>query len=118
MYQIPPPVFSVFVAVEFASIQVSYQSALSLTLAGDSQAAESPIRSHPARRVAAWGHGMASALEITRQDHTAAELRSIAGKCNDAAWVRRLLALALVLDGRSRTEAARQNGMDRQTLRD
>jgi transposase len=29
-----------------------------------------------------------------------------------------LLALSLVLDGRSRTEAAQQNGMDRQTLRD
>jgi transposase len=61
---------------------------------------------------------MALALEITRKDHTAAELRSIAGRCNDAAQVRRLLALALVLDGRSRTEAAEQNGMDRQTLRD
>jgi transposase len=61
---------------------------------------------------------MALALEITREDHSAAELRSIAGRCNDAAQVRRLLALALVLDGRSRTEAAEQNGMDRQTLRD
>jgi transposase len=61
---------------------------------------------------------MALALEITREDHSAAELRSIAGRCSDAAQVRRLLALALVLDGRSRTEAAEQNGMDRQTLRD
>lgn len=61
---------------------------------------------------------MALALEITREDHSAAELRGIAGRCRDAAQVRRLLALALVLDGRSRTEAAEQNGMDRQTLRD
>ena len=29
-----------------------------------------------------------------------------------------MLALALVLDGRPRSEAAAQNGMDRQTLRD
>ena len=32
--------------------------------------------------------------------------------------VRRLLALALILEGHSREEAARLNGMDRQTLRD
>jgi putative transposase len=64
------------------------------------------------------GGGMTLAVEITRNDHTAAELRSIAGKCHAAVQVRRLLALALVLDGRSRSEAAEQNGMDRQTLRD
>jgi transposase-like protein len=32
--------------------------------------------------------------------------------------VRRVLAIAMVLEGRSRTEAAELNGMDRQTLRD
>ena len=32
--------------------------------------------------------------------------------------VRRLLSLALVLEGHSRGDAARMNGMDRQTLRD
>jgi transposase len=61
---------------------------------------------------------MGAPLRITRADHTAAGLRSIAGKGQDAAQVRRLLALALVLEGRSRAEAAGQNGMDRQTLRD
>ena len=61
---------------------------------------------------------MGVALTITRSDHTAAELRAFAGKSNDGAQVRRLLALALVLEGRSRSEAAEQNGMDRQTLRD
>jgi transposase len=61
---------------------------------------------------------MGVGLTITRGDHTATELRSCAGKCDDAAQVRRLLALALVLEGRSRSEAAAQNGMDRQTLRD
>lgn len=51
-------------------------------------------------------------------DHTAAELRALSGKCADGAQVRRILALALVLDGRSRSDAAALNGMDRQTLRD
>jgi transposase len=32
--------------------------------------------------------------------------------------VRRVLAIALVLEGRSRAEAAEQNGRDRQTLND
>jgi transposase len=36
----------------------------------------------------------------------------------EAAVARRLLALALVLEGHSRAEAARNCGMDRQTLRD
>ena len=61
---------------------------------------------------------MGAALTITRPDHTAADLRAFAGKSNEGAQVRRLLALALVLEGRSRGEAAEQNGMDRQTLRD
>ena len=61
---------------------------------------------------------MGAALKITRTDRTAAELRVAAGKCRDGAQVRRMLALAMVLEGRPRTEAAQQNGMDRQTLRD
>jgi len=36
----------------------------------------------------------------------------------DAGQARRLLAIAAVLDGNSRTEAAKIGGMDRQTLRD
>lgn len=61
---------------------------------------------------------MGAPLGITRTDHTSAELRSLCGRCSDGAQVRRLLALALVLDGHRRTEAAILNGMDRQTLRD
>lgn len=61
---------------------------------------------------------MGRPLEITRTDYTSAELRSLGGRCSDGAQVRRMLALALVLDGHSRTEAAALNGMDRQTLRD
>jgi transposase len=61
---------------------------------------------------------MGTALGITRMDHTSAELRALSGKCPDSAQVRRLLALALVLDGRPRSEAAAVAGMDRQTLCD
>ena len=39
-------------------------------------------------------------------------------QAKDAAQARRLLAIAAVLDGSSRTEAATNAGMDRQTLRD
>jgi transposase len=61
---------------------------------------------------------MGRALAITRTEHTAAELRAAASKSGDAAQVRRLLAIALVLDGDARTGAAERSGMDRQTLRD
>jgi transposase len=61
---------------------------------------------------------MSAGLKVTRLEHTAAELRRVASRKHDAAQVRRLLALALVLEGVSRSEAAAQNGMDRQTLRD
>jgi transposase len=55
---------------------------------------------------------------VTRTEHTAEALRDLAAKGRDAAQVRRLLAIALILEGRSRTEAAAQSGMERQTLRD
>ena len=61
---------------------------------------------------------MSAAIRITRTDHTAAALRGLAAKSNDAAQVRRLLALAMILEGKSRHGAAAQAGMDRQTLRD
>jgi len=61
---------------------------------------------------------MGTMLQITRTDYTSAQLRAFAAKCPDGAQVRRLLALALVLDGRPRSEAASVNGMDRQTLCD
>jgi transposase len=61
---------------------------------------------------------MPAAVKITRTDHTADELRGFAAKSTDGAQVRRLLALALVLEGHPRREAAEQSGMDRQTLRD
>jgi transposase len=61
---------------------------------------------------------MGKPLSITRTEHSADDLRAVASKCRDGARVRRLLALAFVLDGHTRTEAADQAGMDRQTLRD
>src|SRR5919202_3068631 len=55
---------------------------------------------------------------ITRRELDAGELRREAKRCRDAKAARRMLALALVLEGSSREEAARAAGMDRQTLRD
>ena len=55
---------------------------------------------------------------ITRLGQDASELRLAAAHSADAKVARRLLALALVLEGRSRAEAAQSCGMDRQTLRD
>ena len=53
-----------------------------------------------------------------RQDLSTADLRDLARKESDARVSRRLLALAMALDGISRGEAARHAGMDRQALRD
>src|ERR671932_590682 len=57
-------------------------------------------------------------VAVTRKELGAIELRREAKRCRDAAAARRMLALALVLEGASRAEAARHAGMDRQTLRD
>lgn len=57
-------------------------------------------------------------IAITRTDFDARGLRMAAGRTKDVAASRRMLALALVLEGATRTEAARSAGMDRQTLRD
>jgi transposase len=61
---------------------------------------------------------MGKALAITRTEHAAEDLRAFAARSRDGAQVRRLLALAFILDGQSRTEAAERAGMERQTLRD
>jgi transposase len=60
---------------------------------------------------------MGQAIAV-RQDFTAAELRRLATRTKDVAQARRLLAIAAILDGAPRAEAARIGGMDRQTLRD
>jgi transposase len=60
---------------------------------------------------------MSAAISV-RDDFAAEELRALAGRVKDAKQARRLLAIAAVLDGMDREEAARTGGMDRQTLRD
>ena len=61
---------------------------------------------------------MAAPIRITRDDLDAAGLRRAARRASSVAASRRMLALALVLEGTSRSEAAQAAGMDRQTLRD
>ena len=61
---------------------------------------------------------MGAAVKITRLDHSAAELRREASRCGDSRVACRILAIAHVIDGASRAEAAEACGMDRQTLRD
>lgn len=57
-------------------------------------------------------------VSVTREDLSPVELRREAGRTSDAAAARRMLAIALVLEGHPRAAAAGQCGMDRQTLRD
>src|SRR5258708_1195712 len=61
---------------------------------------------------------MGAAISITRLDLTASELRKAASAEKDSGAARRILALALVLDGVGRKTAAETWGMDRQALRD
>lgn len=58
------------------------------------------------------------AVAVTRTDLSARELRAAASKAKDAKAARRMLAIALVLEGVDRRTAAETCGMDRQTLRD
>ena len=61
---------------------------------------------------------MAAPIKITRHEFDPAGLRRAARRAGSVAASQRMLALALVLEGTSRTEAAQAAGMDRQTLRD
>src|SRR5919199_4338648 len=61
---------------------------------------------------------MGAAVAVSRSELTPAQLRSAACASEEPAQVRRLLAMALVLEGVPRQQAAEQCGMDRQTLRD
>ena len=60
---------------------------------------------------------MAAAVRV-RGDYEAAQIRVLAKRSKNAAQTRRLLALAAIYDGRSRTEAARIGGVGLQTVRD
>jgi transposase len=53
-----------------------------------------------------------------RTDYAIDEVRGFAKRSKDAAQARRRLAIAAVLEGATRENAARIGGMDRQTLQD
>src|ERR1700738_955780 len=61
---------------------------------------------------------MGGAVRIIRLDLTAKELRAAVGREQDGSAARRMVALAMVVDGADRKSAAETCGMDRQTLRD
>jgi hypothetical protein len=83
-----------------------YQPAESLTLQGF------PNRLRHDSRWQTEGFAMGHAIPV-RTDYTAGEVRRLAQRAKDAAQTRRLLAIAAVLDGTSREEAATIGGMDR-----
>jgi transposase len=58
------------------------------------------------------------AIEIGRKEHSASELRRLACRAESPAPARRMLAVALVMEGVDRTTAAETCGMQRQPLRD
>jgi transposase len=60
---------------------------------------------------------MAAAVCL-REDYGAAQLRALAKRSGDAAQTRRLLALAAIYDGGSRSEAATLGSVGLQTVRD
>jgi len=60
---------------------------------------------------------MGTAIAV-RMDYSSKELRRLASRVKNAGQARRLLAIAAVVDGALREEAAGIGGMDRQTLRD
>ena len=63
---------------------------------------------------------MGAAVKVTRDEMTAGDLRTASGRVKDRNHkvARRMLAIALVLEGISREVAAKICGMARQTLRD
>lgn len=60
---------------------------------------------------------MSTALEV-RRDYGAQEVRAAAKRCKEAAQVRRLLAIATILEGGSRRDAAKVGGVTLQIVRD
>jgi transposase len=60
---------------------------------------------------------MAAAVRL-REDYDGDRLRGLAKRSEDSGQTRRLLALALIYDGGSRSEAAKLGGVGLQTVRD
>src|ERR1700722_18513426 len=65
-----------------------------------------------------FARGGMVAIAVTRTDLTLVELRAEARRASDSKQARRILAVAMGVDGYSREAAAQACGMDRQTLRD
>jgi transposase len=61
---------------------------------------------------------MGLAVEVVRRDLSVAQLRAEARGSSDNKRARRILAIAMVLEGHPRQLAAQAGAMDRQTLRD
>src|SRR5258708_25483652 len=61
---------------------------------------------------------MGRQIEVTRLDLSAEKVRRVASRSQDGRVACRILAIAHVLEGSSRADAAAACGMDRQTLRD
>ena len=61
---------------------------------------------------------MSAATPITWTEHTADELHELARRCGNAKQALRARAIAMIMEGASRTEAARAQGMELQILRD
>ena len=59
-----------------------------------------------------------SGVELTRLDMSSMDLREASNRAASARGAKRMLAIALVMDGVDRATAAFSCGMDRQTLRD
>ena len=61
---------------------------------------------------------MGAGSRITWTEHTADELLELTRDCRDAKQAARAGAVAMIMEGASRTEAARAQGIDLQILRD
>ncbi|MFM9853050.1 MAG: hypothetical protein ACKVOJ_09625 [Sphingomonadaceae bacterium] len=59
----------------------------------------------------AWAIGLGN-------DYSSEDLRGLARRCGDADQVRRPLALAVILEGGSRSDAAKVGGVTLQVIRD
>ena len=95
-----------------ALADLSYHRAECLTHVGDSQAVRSLTQCGEPMRFA-----MAAPIDL-RNDFDSVSLRRLAKRTRDATQSRRLLALAEVYDGGSRTDASRIGGVGLQIIRD
>src|SRR5262249_42124064 len=91
---------------------IAYTESLKLGLVGDSQMEASQIQHGEPRRL------VMSAPTPLRQDFDAPQVRGLARKTKDGPQARRLLALAAIYDGATRTEAAKIGGVGLQIIRD